>query len=171
MANTYTQIFIQIVFSVKGRQNLIPAENREELHKFITGIVQHRGQKLFAVFAMPDHIHMLVSVKPTILISDLVRDIKAGSSKFINDKKWMNNKFNWQEGYGAFSYSKSSVDLVVKYILNQEEHHKINRSKLNTWIFWKNLILIIIPNICLNGLKIINRSLLRSSPLKSHKDY
>ena len=92
MANTYTQIFIQIVFSVKGRQNLIPAENREELHKFITGIVQHRGQKLFAVFAMPDHIHMLVSVKPTILISDLVRDIKAGSSKFINDKKWMNNK-------------------------------------------------------------------------------
>lgn len=171
MANTYTQIFIQIVFAVKGRQNLIPVESREELHKFITGIVQHRSQKLFAVFAMPDHIHMLVSVKPTILISDLVRDIKAGSSKFINDKKWMNYKFNWQEGYGAFSYSKSSVDLVVKYILNQEEHHKINRSKLNTWIFWKNLILIIIPNICLNGLKIINRSLLRSSPLKSHKDY
>lgn len=171
MANTYTQIFIQIVFAVKGRQNLIPVENREELHKFITGIVQHRGQKLFAVFAMPDHIHMLVSVKPTILISDLVRDIKAGSSKFINDKKWMNNKFNWQEGYGAFSYSKNSVDLVVKYILNQEEHHKINRSKLNTWIFWKNLILIIIPNICLNGLNKMNRSLLRSSLLKSHKDY
>src|SRR5690606_38482062 len=129
MANTYTQIFIQIVFAVKGRQNLIPVENREELHKFITGIVQHRGQKLFAVIAMPDHIHMLVSVKPTILISDLVSDIKAGSSKFINDKKWMNNKFNWQEGYGAFSYSKSSVDLVVKYILNQEEHHKIKSFK------------------------------------------
>ncbi|RCU42804.1 IS200/IS605 family transposase [Chryseobacterium lacus] len=128
MANTYTQIFIQIVFAVKGRQNLIPVENRE-LHKFITGMVQHRGQKLFAVFTMPDHIHMLVSVKPTILISDLVRDIKAGSSKFINDKKWMNNKFNWQEGYGAFSYSKSSVDLVVKYILNQEEHHKTKSFK------------------------------------------
>ena len=129
MANTYTQIFIQIVFAVKGRQNLIPSENREELHKFITGIVQHRGQKLLAVFAMPDHIHLLVSVKPTILISDLVRDIKAGSSKFINDKKWMNHKFNWQEGYGAFSYSKSSVDLVVKYILNQEEHHKTKSFK------------------------------------------
>ena len=167
MANTYTQIFIQIVFAVKGRQNLIPVENREELHKFITGIVQHRGQKLFAVFAMPDHIHMLVSVKPT----NLVRDIKAGCSKFINDKKWMNNNFNWQEGYGAFSYCKSSVDLVVKYILNQEEHHKTKSFKLNTWIFWKNLILIIIPNICLNGLNKMNRSLLRSSPLKSHKDY
>ena len=116
MANTYTQIYIQIVFAVKGRQNLISKENREELHKFITGIVSNRGQKLFAVFAMPDHVHILVSINPNISISDLVRDIKAGSSKFINDKKWMTEKFNWQEGYGAFSYSKSNVDLVVKYI-------------------------------------------------------
>lgn len=124
MANTYTQIYIQIVFAVKGRQNLISKENREELHKFITGIVSNRNQKLFAVFAMPDHVHILVSMSPVISISDLVRDIKAGSSKFINEKRWMNGKFNWQEGYGAFSYSKSSVDSVVKYILNQEEHHK-----------------------------------------------
>lgn len=124
MANTYTQIYIQIVFAVKGRQNLISKENREELHKFITGIITNRGQKLFAVFAMPDHIHILVSLSPTITISDLVRDIKAGSSKFINDNNWMNGRFNWQEGYGAFSYSKSSVDSVVKYILKQEEHHK-----------------------------------------------
>ena len=129
MANTYTQIYIQIVFAVKGRQNLIAKENREELHKFITGIITNRGQKLFAVFAMPDHVHILVSIGPTILISDLVRDIKAGSSKFINDKKWINGKFNWQEGYGAFSYSKSSVDSVVKYILNQEEHHKKKKFK------------------------------------------
>jgi REP element-mobilizing transposase RayT len=129
MANTYTQIFIQIVFAVKGRQNLIAKENREELHKFITGIVTNRGQKLFAVFAMPDHVHILVSIGPTILISDLVRDIKAGSSKFINDKKWISGKFNWQEGYGAFSYSKSGVDSVVKYILNQEEHHKKKKFK------------------------------------------
>lgn len=92
MANTYTQIFIQIVFSVKERQNLIPAENREELHKFITGIVQHRGQKLFAIFTMPDHIHMLVSVKPTILISDLVRDIKAGSSKSPTELPFKSNQ-------------------------------------------------------------------------------
>lgn len=124
MANTYTQIYIQIVFAVKGRQNLISKENREELHKFISGIVSNRGQKLFAVFAMPDHVHILVSMSPNVSISDLVRDIKAGSSKFINDSKWINGKFNWQEGYGAFSYSKSSVDKVVKYILNQEEHHK-----------------------------------------------
>lgn len=124
MANTYTQIYIQIVFAVNGKQNLISKENREELHKFITGIVSNRGQKLFAIFAMPDHVHILVSMNPNVSISDLVRDIKAGSSKFINDKKWINGKFNWQEGYGAFSYSKSSVDSVVKYILNQEEHHK-----------------------------------------------
>lgn len=124
MANTYTQIYIQIVFAVKGRQNLISKENREELHQFITGIVSNRSQKLFAVFAMPDHVHILVSMNPTLAVSDLVRDIKAGSSKFINEKRWVNGKFNWQEGYGAFSYSKSSVDSVVKYILNQEEHHK-----------------------------------------------
>ncbi|WP_143885013.1 IS200/IS605 family transposase [Chryseobacterium binzhouense] len=124
MANTYTQIYIQIVFAVKGRQNLISKENREELHKLITGIVSNRNQKLLAVFAMPDHVHILVSISPTVTISDLVRDIKAGSSKFINEKGWTNGKFNWQEGYGAFSYSKSSVDSVIKYILNQEEHHK-----------------------------------------------
>lgn len=124
MANTYTQIYIQIVFAVKGRQNLIPKEHREELHKLITGIVSNRGQKLFAIFAMPDHVHLLVSISPNVLISDLVRDIKAGSSKFINDNNWIFGKFNWQEGYGAFSYSKSHVDNVVKYILNQEEHHK-----------------------------------------------
>lgn len=123
MANTYTQIYIQIVFAVKGRQNLISKENREELHRYITGIVSNRKQKLFAVFAMPDHIHLLISINPTLSVSDLVRDIKAGTSKFINDKKWINGKFNWQEGYGAFSYSRSSVDSVIKYILNQEEHH------------------------------------------------
>ena len=124
MANTYSQIYIQIVFAVKGRENLIKKANREELHKFITGIVSNREQKLLAIFAMPDHVHILVGIKPNIALSDLVRDIKSGSSKFINDSKWINGKFNWQEGYGAFSYSKSNIDNVVKYILNQEEHHK-----------------------------------------------
>ncbi len=123
MANTYSQVYIQIVFAVKGRQNLIAKENREELHKFITGIITNREQKLIAIFAMPDHVHILIGMKPNISISDLVRDIKAGSSKFINDSKWINGKFNWQEGFGAFSYSKSSIDNVVKYILTQEEHH------------------------------------------------
>jgi REP element-mobilizing transposase RayT len=124
MPNTYTQIYIQIVFAVKGRQNLIAKENREELHKYITGIVQNRDQKMLSIFAMLDHIHLLVGIKPSIAISDLVRDIKAGSSKFINDSNWLNEKFNWQEGFGAFSYSKSQIDNVIKYILNQEEHHK-----------------------------------------------
>ena len=107
MPNTYTQIYVQIVFTVKGRQNLIARQHREELHKYITGIVQQRGQKMLSIFAMPDHIHLLVGLKPTITISDLVRDIKAGSSKFINDSHWVTGKFNWQEGFGAFSYSKA----------------------------------------------------------------
>ena len=124
MPNTYSQIYIQIVFTVKGRHNLIAKSNREELHKYITGIVGNRNQKLLSIFAMPDHIHLLVGLKPNISISDLVRDIKAGSSKFINDSKWINGKFSWQEGFGAFSYSRSHIDNVVKYILNQEEHHK-----------------------------------------------
>ncbi len=124
MPNTYSQIYIQIVFAVKGRQNLIDKEHREELHKFITGIVKNRGQKLLSIFAMPDHVHLFIGLQPNCSISDLVRDIKAGSSKFINDSQWIKSKFNWQEGFGAFSYSRSHIDNVVKYILNQEEHHK-----------------------------------------------
>jgi putative transposase len=124
MPNTYSQIYIQIVFAVKGRPNLIPKHNREELHKFITGIVKTRKQKMLAIFCMPDHTHILVGLTPDISISDLARDIKAGSSKFINDNNWFKGKFNWQEGFGAFSYSRSQIDIVIKYILNQEEHHK-----------------------------------------------
>jgi len=124
MPNTYSQLYVQIVFTVKGRANLISKNNREELQKYIAGIIQNREQKLLSIFCMPDHVHILVSIKPSISISDLVRDIKAGSSKFINDNKWIRGKFNWQEGFGAFSYSKSQIDTVIKYILNQEEHHK-----------------------------------------------
>jgi REP element-mobilizing transposase RayT len=124
MPNTYSQIYIQIVFAVKGKQNLIQNDNREELHKYITGIVQNRGQKILAIFCMPDHTHVFIGLQPSITVSDLVRDIKAGSSKFINDNKWMKGKFNWQEGFGAFSYSRSHIDNVVHYILNQQEHHK-----------------------------------------------
>jgi len=129
MPNTYSQIYIQIVFTVKGRQNLIDKNHKEELQKFISGIVQNRQQKLLAIYAMPDHIHILVGIKPNIAISDLVRDIKAGSSKFINDNRWINGKFNWQEGFGAFSYSRNQIDNVIKYIANQEEHHKKNSFK------------------------------------------
>jgi len=123
MANTYTQIYVQIVFTVKGRQNLILAEFREELQKYMSGIVQKRGQKMLTIYVMPDHAHILVGLNANITISDLVRDIKAGSSKFINDNNWIKGKFNWQEGFGAFSYSKSQLNNVIKYINNQEEHH------------------------------------------------
>jgi REP element-mobilizing transposase RayT len=129
MPNTYSQIYIQIVFAVKGRQNLIPKIHREELHKFITGIIQKREQKLLSIFCMPDHTHILIGMEPNITISDLVRDIKAGSSKFITDNNFVNGKFNWQEGFGAFSYSRSQIDTVIKYILNQEHHHKIKTFK------------------------------------------
>ncbi len=124
MPNTYTQIYIQVVFAVKGRQNLISNKNRDELQKYITGIVLNRGQKMLALYCMPDHTHLLIGLKPAISISDLIRDIKAGSSHFINEQKWIKGKFSWQEGFGAFSYSKSHVDRVAKYIMNQEEHHK-----------------------------------------------
>ncbi len=124
MPNTFTQIYIQIVFAVKGRENLITPQHREELQKYITGIVQERGQKMLSIFCMPDHVHLLVGLKPSIALSDLVRDVKAGSSSFINSRKWVQGTFRWQEGFGAFSYSQSNLDSVVKYILGQEQHHE-----------------------------------------------
>ena len=123
MPNTYSQLYVQIVFAVEGRQNLIAEKNREELQKYISGIVTNRGQKLLAIFCMPDHTHILVGIKPAIAISDMVRDIKTGSTNFINENRWVRGRFSWQEGFGAFSYSKSHVDHVVKYILNQRAHH------------------------------------------------
>jgi REP element-mobilizing transposase RayT len=123
MANTYSQIYIHIVFVVKGRANLVVERHREELQKYITGIVSNRGQKLIAIYCMPDHTHVFVGLKPTINVSELTRDIKAGSSKFINDNKWIVGKFSWQEGFGAFSHSSDRVSTVANYINNQKEHH------------------------------------------------
>jgi len=113
MANTYTQIYIQIVFAVKGRQNLIKKNHKDELYKYITGIVRNKNQKLISINGMSDHIHILIGLKPDIALSDLVRDIKANSSKFINKKNWSMGKFNWQEGFGAFSYSRSQLNRVI----------------------------------------------------------
>jgi len=124
MANTYTQIYIHIVFAVQGRQNLIPKEHKEELHKYMTGIIQNKGQKLIAINSMPDHAHIFIGMKPTMVLSDLVRDVKNNSSNFINDKKWIRGRFNWQKGFGAFSYGHSQIDVVAKYVLNQEKHHE-----------------------------------------------
>jgi len=124
MANTFTQVYIQIVFSVKGRQSLIQKSWREELYKYICGIVNGKEQKVYAIGGVADHIHILVSIKPNIAISDLVRDIKANSSKWINEKGYVIGKFQWQEGFGAFSYAQSQLDNVIAYINNQEQHHQ-----------------------------------------------
>jgi putative transposase len=123
MANTYTQIYIHIVFAVEGRYNLIRDEFREELHKYITGIIQNEKHKLIIINSMTDHVHILIGIKPDNNLSDLVRDIKANSSKLINEKKWIKGRFNWQEGFGAFSYSHSQLDTVANYIRNQKKHH------------------------------------------------
>ena len=124
MPNTFSQIYLQFVFAVKGRQSLIPKQHKEELHKYITALVQARKAKMLAVHCMPDHIHLFVGYKPSVLISDFVKEIKVESNEFIKEKKWINGNFNWQEGYGVFSYGQSQIDRVCQYILNQEEHHK-----------------------------------------------
>jgi len=129
MANTYSQLYIHIIFAVKGRQSLISAKWKEEIYKYITGITTNKGQKLIAINGMPDHIHILIGLKPDKSISDLVRDIKSNSSKFINDKKWITGKFEWQIGFGAFSHSHSQLTNVIKYIQRQEEHHKVKTFK------------------------------------------
>jgi putative transposase len=123
MANTYTQIYLQIVFTPKGRENVIPVKHKEELQKYTTGIIHNRKHKLLAINYMPDHAHIFLGYNPAQLLPDLVRDVKANSSKFINEKKWIPGKFRWQEGYGAFSYSHSQINDVIQYINRQEEHH------------------------------------------------
>ena len=124
MANTYTQIHIHGIFAVQNRISLITESWREELYKYITGIVQNRGHKMLQIGGMPDHIHILVGMRPTESLSDLMKAIKGESSEWINKKQLVVGKFSWQEGYGAFSYSKSQLNNVIKYIANQPEHHK-----------------------------------------------
>lgn len=127
MSDTFSQIYIHIVFTVQGRQSLIPQNHRDELFKYITGIVTNRGQKLIRINGMPDHLHILIGLQPSMMISDLVRDIKANSSRFINEKRWIRGKFNWQVGFGAFSYGQSQLNSVIKYIDNQAKHHQTKK--------------------------------------------
>lgn len=124
MANTYTQIHIHFVFSVKFRHGIIESKWKEDLYKYMTGIIQNNNHKLLAINGMSDHIHILIGLRPAQSISDLMKDIKQSSSKWINENKLTNGHFEWQEGYGAFSYSKSQINHVVNYIQNQELHHK-----------------------------------------------
>lgn len=124
MANTYSQIYIQIVFAVQNRNALIDFSWEEELYKYITGIIQNKEQKLISINGMPDHIHILIGMKPTCNLSDLVREIKKSSNSFINEKQFSKFSFKWQEGFGAFSYSHSQLRNVISYIQNQKQHHK-----------------------------------------------
>ena len=124
MANTYSQIHLQFVFAVKHRDSLIQKHWKEELYLYISGIIEKQGHKLLAIDGMPDHIHIFIGMRPNQSVSDLLQDIKRNSSLWINQKGFVNGKFEWQEGYGAFSYSKSQVKSVIDYIENQENHHK-----------------------------------------------
>ncbi len=124
MANTYTQIHIQTVFAVQDRQSLVKNEWKDDLYKYMTGIIQNNEHKVLQINGMPDHVHILFGMRPTQSLSELMKQVKQDSSKWINNKGFVNGKFSWQSGYGAFSYSKSELPSVINYIKNQEEHHK-----------------------------------------------
>jgi putative transposase len=124
MPGTFSQIYIQVVFAVKGRENLLQKTWRDDAFKYMAGIIKEKGQKPIIVNGVSDHVHLFIGLKPAMTLSDLVRDVKNNTTNFINDKKYLKGKFAWQEGYGAFSYAHSQLDSVYQYILNQEEHHK-----------------------------------------------
>ncbi|GAB2617757.1 IS200/IS605 family transposase [Belliella aquatica] len=137
MSGTFSQIYIQVVFAVKNREALIESAWEEELFKYITGIVQNKGQKLLTINGTHNHIHILIGMKPSCCLSDLVREIKKASTNLINSRKMTKFKFQWQDGYGAFSYSHSSLDKVISYINNQKEHHRKRSFKEEYYEFLK----------------------------------
>ncbi len=137
MTNTYTQIHLQIVFAVKYREGAIRSSWKNELYKYITKIIQNNGHKMICINGMPDHIHILIGVRPAQSISELLREVKSNSSKWINEKKLVSGKFEWQEGYGAFSYSKRDLRNVINYIENQEIHHGTASFKMEYESFLK----------------------------------
>jgi len=124
MAGTFSQIYIQAVFAVKGRENLLQKEWHGDVFKYMSGIIANKDQKPIIVNGVSDHVHLFIGLKPSMALSDLMREVKNNTSNFINEQKWLKQKFNWQEEFGAFSYSHSHIDKVYKYVLNQEEHHK-----------------------------------------------
>jgi REP element-mobilizing transposase RayT len=124
MPGTFSQIFIQVVFAVKGRETLLSADWRVDVFRYMAGIIREKEQKPIIVNGVSDHVHLLVGLRPAMSLAALVRDVKNNSSNFINQKKWVRGKFAWQEGYGAFSHSQRELDAVYKYIQNQEEHHR-----------------------------------------------
>jgi putative transposase len=123
MSNTYTQIHLHLIFAVKNRKSLIEDSWKDRLYQYITGVVQANKHKMIIVNGMPDHLHIAIGMRPSQSLSDLMQDIKGSSSKWINDNNLSSGKFQWQEGYGAFSYNKSLLPKLIDYIKNQEEHH------------------------------------------------
>ena len=123
MTDTYSQLYFHIVFAVKKRAPLIDQSWKDDLYKYITGIISNKSQKLMIINGMPDHVHMLISTKPDCNVSDLVRDIKSNSTKWINETGLIKSKFSWQNGFGAFTVSQSQLNKVIRYIENQEQHH------------------------------------------------
>ncbi len=138
MLNTYSQMYVQVVIVVKFRKSLIHKSWKDELYKYITGIVTNKGQKLLRINGVENHVHILLNIKPNLALSDLVKDIKVNSTNWINDRGFNDAKFQWQEGFGAFTYSISQLDNVIKYIENQEEHHKKQSFKEEYILFLKN---------------------------------
>ena len=124
MSNTYTQLHLQFVFAVKYRAALIQKEWKALLYKYITGIFKENGHKMLQINGMPDHLHILIGLRPSQSISSLIQNVKTESSKWIKEEKLCRSPFAWQEGYGAFSYSKDQVPIIIRYIQNQEVHHR-----------------------------------------------
>jgi putative transposase len=122
--STYSQIYIQTIYAVRGRDSLINPVWEDRLFKYISGIVQKKGQKMLAINGMPNHIHFLIGMKPSCCLSDLIREVKKSSNEFVNENRFTKFRFGWQEGFGAFSYSHSQLDDVIAYIMNQKEHHR-----------------------------------------------
>lgn len=124
MANTYTQLYIQIIFAVKGRQNLLPKAHRAEIFRYMAGVIKERSHKVIIINGVSDHVHLFIGYNPAQSIAKLVNEVKTATTKFIKKQAWMHYDFAWQKGYGAFSYARSQVDRVYSYIENQEAHHK-----------------------------------------------
>jgi putative transposase len=124
MAGTFAQIYIQTIFAVNGRLNLLQKPWRDEVFKYMAGIIKKKGQKPIIVNGVANHVHIFVGLQPAMALSDMVRDVKNNTTNFINGQKLIRGKFSWQEGYGAFSYAHSQIETVYNYILHQEEHHR-----------------------------------------------
>lgn len=124
MANTYTQMYAQIIFSPKGRENLILPSFEERIYQYMTGVIRDNGQKLIAINGMPDHLHLFIGFKPNMAIADLVREVKTSATKYINNHRLLPWRFGWQDGYGCFTYAHSQIDVVAQYVMSQKQHHR-----------------------------------------------